>query len=249
MKRTKESMLSSDFLENKESSIEFPSSVKLFEYFRIKDFSREARIKNALYDDKGERVSLKIYLTTLSVQKKLNFPLKIIKFESPDFIIIEVEDKIETGIEITQNIPTEMGKDQSIMDKNPGQYYIEFDPNGHDLKKTNAPMDCMPTMGNQDIDKYVLLNHNAILRKLNKLNNHNFRKCSSNTLVILDEYGEPISDKKHKTLLKSLSCDLIKLKESLDSKVCFDIVSFIKGGNLYHDLIRSPAIYEYKNIL
>lgn len=240
-------MTDSFFLEADGDSIEFKSVENLLCFLKDKDFTHDARIKNNLSDDKGERVSLKIYLITLAINNLLQFPLNIRKHESPDFIL--QSNITEIGVEITQNIPTELGKDHSIMSKNPDKFIIEFGPKGHDLKPRDKPLDLMPTYGNQDIDKYVDLNRNAVLRKLNKLNNDTFCKCKINALLILDEYGEPIANKKHRFLLDSLSHDLRVIKNTQKHKYWFQEISFIKGGKLYYNLEEKPELYDYGKIL
>jgi hypothetical protein len=225
--------MNADFIEIKGQSILFKTPNDLIDFFGKKEFTKYDRKTNGLSDDKGERYSLKIYLKVLAKYNLIRFPITVTKAESPDFIITEGDAIF--GVEITQNIPTDLGRDHSIMTKNPGDFIIEMSPSGHRLISANSDYSAEICCGDQDLEKNANLVVLATRRKLDKLNKTHFANLPQIDLLIFDEYHHVIQKKNHNRFAEILNLSLKAKIETLHLPKEFNRISFIMAGKLFYN--------------
>ncbi len=131
-------------------------------------------------------------LATLAESNELNFPLKIEKGESPDFVIINKE-KIVEGIEITEAINPDYLKTESLPEAKNNYSGLERSlfkwKKRRKLKElreiaTRTELSGPPWMGNSVEREYVEIVVDVTNTKTKTLNKNTFKKFKTNTLLI-----------------------------------------------------------------
>ncbi len=97
--------------------MEFDSAQSLMRYFEnvgIHVGPRSGPVKGT--QDEKELFNLRQYLTTLATNDELKFPVKVVKSESPDFIITD-GDGMARGLEVTEATTQTYQRDLTLSDR------------------------------------------------------------------------------------------------------------------------------------
>lgn len=229
---------SSNFIENIGDTKTFNNLTEFNDFFRNKDFSKEARKRNYLAEDQGERMVLYLYLyLLLKNELHLSFPIKITKSERPDFLLDINEKKI--GLEVTNATTQEIMADRAQIKRNSNLKGIVFTSFGHQVIKNCDPLPGAGIYDLQSENMYRDLILGAIEDKSKKLNETNYNRFNYNELLIYDRYVLSLTLKNKRGFVEL--CEIVK--ESINDftkqtqfKYYFDSISFFMQDRLLFNM-------------
>lgn len=159
--------------------IEFKNQSELIEKLSNIDCSVPARTQGRKTSHR-ERYCLKIYLTQLSQNGILKFPLKITKEEAPDFLILYCGETI--ALEVTDASTEDYQQAMTELAKSPQGTVLEMGTNK--LVKPGEELIGEGWKGNSVEIEWVDIILNSIKNKTESLNQPHFKTANKNELLI-----------------------------------------------------------------
>lgn len=213
------------------NEIEFQNDTELLEKFSSIDCSVPARTQGRKSSHR-ERYCLKIYLMYLLQNKLLKFPLKIIKEEAPDFIILCHNET--TALEVTDAATEDSQRAMTELAKSPPGTILEKGTNR--LVKAGGQLIGEGWCGNTVEIKWVDIILNSIIDKTESLNQPHFK--------ISDRYELLIYDNSHVSAMLHVKDALPLLKKVIPEKSnakhferTFSCISIIHHEQLLYNVV------------
>ena len=203
-----------------------------------------------------EIYTLYLFIIALYKKTKLKYPCRIIKRESPDFLIKMGEDSI--GLEHTiatlesfQIALTEWEKYPNDSVIEPSHYLIDKVPSKKNsdigIKLSKEELSGAPILGERDFKEWVAIVFAQLVKKNNHFKDKNYEKFQINELIIEVQSPHKIS-KKHRIATTLLEETVSKLK--LINKLHFDKIHIFSQNDIIYDLMgTSEIIHLRKNVL
>lgn len=197
-----------------------------------------------------ERYTMINYLKVLNSNNKLDFPLKIIRSDRPDFII---EASIKIGIEVTEATDQDFQKASTQLEKEPEGTFLEIPhytpqnrgkPSFRGIKRNGNSLDSNGWVGEEvEIiwNEYIL---EAILKKLKALNNQEapFKEAQKYNLLIQDETPTIALDLKK--ALEMAQCYILDRIICKNYNKFYEEISIVRYPKLIYDLSGQKTILE-----
>ena len=174
-------------------------------------------------------------LSTLAGAGKLSYPLRLQHRDKPDMVLTCARN--ETGIEITEAVPTSAAKYFALAAREFPDTVLEipdlvFDDScltekemRQHLRRSKDRWQGSAWLGDEPERKWAELVHGVIDRKLDRLKQDKFKKHPRNWLAIYDNLPLPDIN-----LQKAIDCLLPRICETWSNTPCFDAV-FIEHGS------------------
>jgi hypothetical protein len=186
-----------------------------------------------------ERYCLVRYLSTLARSSLLEFPLRVRKWESPDFILV-LPDGTVTGIEITEAGSESSQRAATRLEKNPGGAFLE----GEDgIRLPGEELRELPSFGDEPERELTSILLDAVDKKLEALNRGHYEK--------VDRYELLIYDNSHLVLLARLGTVARLLKPALTeclqrrgAALAFNSISVVRDSELLYDCTGAATVFE-----
>lgn len=163
------------------NEIDFQNDAELLEKFSSIDCCVPARTQGRKSSHR-ERYCLKIYLMYLLQNKLLKFPLKIIKEEAPDFLILCHDETI--ALEVTDAATEDSQRAMTELAKSPPGTILEKGANR--LVKPGGKLIGPGWNGNSVEIEWVDVILNSIIDKTENLNQPHFKTATGYELLIYD---------------------------------------------------------------
>lgn len=210
--------------------VEFQNQSKLLERLSSIDCSVPTRTKGRKSSHR-ERHCLKIYLMYLSQNGLLSFPLKIIKEEAPDFLILCRNET--TALEVTDASTEEYQRAMTELAKSPPDTVLESGTNK--LVKAGERLIGEGWSGNSVETEWVDIILKSIIDKTTSLNRPHFKSADRHELLIYDN--------SHVSVMLHLEDALPLLKKAIHEKFNvkyseknFHSISIIHSNQLLYDI-------------
>jgi hypothetical protein len=239
--------MKTNFLEKNGDTVFFQNHSDLIDFFSKIDFIVPKR-SGGRKSFHREKSCLKFYLEKLIGNNLINFPLSIIKSESPDFFLIE--NTIKKALEITdcttesyQKALTELANNEEYRSIEPLDIYnLENESEGkklfkEGLRKENDPLVGMPWIGDAVEVEWTKIAYKRIMEKLVKINKPNFQDADICELLIYD--NSHVGGSLH---VNDGIYQLNKKYQEANINIYarkFDVISLIVGECLVYDLQNS----------
>lgn len=193
-----------------------------------------------------ERYCIVPYLSYLHTRRLLEFPLEVLKAESPDFELrfhsgftagIEHADfgteQYQQVLTITEGLPdpTLIEDSHFDLDENPEKI-------ARALKRRGEPLDGPGWAGDEPEQQWAELVNRAIQTKTDKLNNFDFRVQSHNELLLYDN-SHVASAVQVEPALRILAEKIGSNAELLSQPRQFDAISVIHGSEVFGDILSN----------
>lgn len=166
-----------------------------------------------------ERESLKIYMDNLADMNKLQYPFKIVKQETPDFIITR-ESKSTIGLEHTEATTKQIQ-----------QIFVDVENSQNGILDVSSGL---PTFGDGKERKSAEIIIFAIANKIEKLNKPNYKLCQRNELLV---YTDICPKGNEDIALKFLIPKYKDMKFHKRYNILFDSISIIFKQTLCHNVL------------
>ena len=190
-----------------------------------RDADGKLRKESVRTTDDRERYCLVAYLIALAGNDLLQFPLKVSKEESPDFLI--TSEKTALGVELTDATSTDC---QREMAETEDDTEIELDGDGW--------------VGKLPERQWVSEVLEAVEKKTRILNQPHYNLVQNNCLLIHDEIQTSlyIDNREIKSLVSSFLNDYKYFMGDNPRLRFFDKISILRGAVLYYDVIGQNLI-------
>lgn len=212
------------------NEIEFQNDSELLEKFSNIDCSVPARTEGRKSSHR-ERYCLKIYLMYLLQNKLLEFPLKIIKEEAPDFLILCHDEII--ALEVTDAAAEDYQRAMTELAKSPPGTMLESGT--YELVKPGERLNGPGWNGNSVEIEWVRVILDSIMNKIKSLNQPHFKTA--------DRYKLLIYDNSDVSVMLYVKDALPLLKKSIRAKLnverfekAFHSISVIHSNQLLYDV-------------
>lgn len=180
-----------------------------------------------------ERYCLKVYLMHLFQNKLLKFPLRIMKKEAPDFLVL-CRDGI-TALEVTEAGAEAYQQAMTELEKSPPETMLESST--HKLVKPGEKLIGPGWNGNSVEIEWVAVILNSIITKTESLNQPHFKTA--------DRYELLIYDNSDVSVILHVKDALPLLKKAIYEKLnaerferTFRCISIIHSGHLLYDIVN-----------
>jgi hypothetical protein len=181
-----------------------------------------------------ERYCIVRYLTAVAPTSLLKFPFKVVKWESPDFLL-HLPDGTVTGVEITEVGSKEVQRATTQLEKSPPGSFME----GGEIRLPGEKLRGRGWAGNEPEQELTRLILAALADKTEKLNRH-YRQADRYELLIYDNSGLPTDLDTLVPILKPALADWLSRNQT---ERAFGFISVLRDSGLLYDCAGAGTFY------
>jgi hypothetical protein len=184
-----------------------------------------------------ERHCIVPYLTALARSSLLKFPLRVKKWESPDFLL-HLPDGTVTGIEITEAGTERVQAAMTRLEKSPPGSFLE----GSEIRLPGEELRGRGYFGNEPEQELIRLILEALAKKTGTLNRDHYEPADRHELLIYDNSGLPMIDLG--ALAPSLKATLTDWLRQNPAERAFASISVLRDSELLYDCAGASTVFE-----
>jgi hypothetical protein len=190
-----------------------------------------------------ERYCITRYLSTLSNSSLLNFPLRVLKAESPDFFLFGPDSTV-TGLEITEAGTERHQRTATELERRPPGTLLEGEGS---LRQPGESLQGLPYVGDEPERELASLVLRAVMAKTNTLNRSHFAEADLHELLIYDNSHLAVVAELE-DLAPLLKNSLLEWRSQQQSERQFVRISVLRDAELLYDCTGQGNVLQVPRI-
>jgi len=186
-----------------------------------------------------ERYCVTRYLSTLSNSSLLSFPLKVLKAESPDFLLYRPDSTV-TGLEITEAGTERHQRAATELERSPLGTLLEGEAG---LRQLGEELREPPYIGDEPERELAVLVLMAVKAKTKTLNQPHFTEADLHELLIYDN-SHLVLTAELKDLAPLLKAPLLEWQAQQQNERQFYRISVLRDSELLYDCSGRSTVFR-----